>query len=239
MRIQLDFFRARIMAQFNALEDYRAHMEAKIRDSHYSTRSQILTENHSPSDVQSEESIQEWLCLRQQEVDECDRRFKVHFCRILRYSVLMSLYTLIESNLTLIAAEMKTRNHLPLNMMDLQAKNLVERFEKFWTKVGALNWWEDCRWNQLKDIEKLRNCIAHRNGIIRENDGRIKQLLQHGDGIHLVDVSDHLADPDDAGTLEIDEGFCKDGIESMSALLNEVFERAGCFGPDHVLVDSD
>jgi len=227
------------MAQFDALEDYRTHMEAQIQDSHHSTRSQILIENKPPSDVESEESVQEWLCLRQQEVDECDRRFKVHFCRILRFSILMSLYTLVESNLSAIAVEMKARNKLTLDMMDLQAKNLVKRFEKFWTKVAGLSWWGDCRWDQLKNIAELRNCIAHRSGAIRESDGRIKQLLKRGCNIHSVDVNDHLADPDDAGTLEINDVFCQDGIRDMKALLNHIFERAGCFGPDHVLVAPD
>jgi hypothetical protein len=227
------------MAQFNALEDYRAHMEAQIQESPHSTRTQILINSQLPSDAQSEESVQEWLCLRQQEVDECDRRFKVQFCRLLRFSILMSLYTLVESNLSAITGEMKTRKKLPLDMMDLQAKNLVKRFEKFWTKVAGLNWWDDCRWDQLKDIAEVRNCIAHRNGVIRESDGRIRQLLKRECAIQLVDVNDHLADPDDAGTLEVEEGFCKDGIENMKALFCEVFERAGCFGPDHVVLEPD
>jgi len=238
MRIRCDFFRARVMAQFGALEDYCTHMEAQIQEGHRSTRSQILAENQSPSDS-SHESLQEWLCLHEQEVDECDRRFEVHFRRILRFSVLMSAYTLVESNLSLIAAEMKARKKLALDMMDLQAKNLVKRFEKFWTKVAGMDWWVDTRWDSLKDIEELRNCIAHRNGVIRDSDGRIRQLLNRDCGIHLVDVNDKLADPDDAGTLEIEEGFCKNALRDMKGLLNEVFERADCFGPDHVVVEPD
>lgn len=227
------------MAQFIALEDYRAHMEAQIQESHHSSRSQILTENQTQPDASSDESVQEWLCLRQQAVDECDRRFAIDFRRILRFTVLMSVYTLVESNLSLIATEMTKRKTLALDMMDLQAKNLVKRFQKFWTKVAGLPWWRDSGWDLLKDIEELRNCIAHRNGVVGDRDGRIKQLLPRDRGVRVVDVNDRQADPDEAGTLRIEDRFCREGLEQMKILFGEVFERAGCFGPDHVVVERD
>jgi len=239
-RIKFDFFRYHMMSQFAALEEYRAHMEVQIQQSHHSTRAQILAENQPPPDAMTQEAMQEWLYLRDQDIDDCDLRFKIHFPRILRFSMIISIYTLMESNLALIAAKMKTQKDLSLDMVDLQAKNLVKRFEKFWTRVAGLNWWKDPRWDLLKDIEELRNCIAHRNGVARPNDGRIRQLLQqHNSGIRLIDVDNHLVDPDDRGTLQIDERFCQEGLHEMRALLNEIFERAGCFGPDHVVVETD
>jgi hypothetical protein len=226
------------MAQFSALADYIEYVERQIQEGHHSARSQILIENCSPPDT-SDESIQEWLCLRDQQIHECDRRFAVDFRRILRFTVLMSVYTLAESNLSLLATEMTNRKTLALDMMDLQAKDLVRRFEKFWTKVADLAWWSDTRWCLLKDIQELRNCIAHRNGVIGESDGRIKKLVRRNCGVGVLDVNDRLADPDDAGTLEIEERFCRQALEQMKALFEEVFQRAGCFGPDHVVVEPD
>jgi len=226
------------MAQFGALADYIKYMEGQIKEGHHSARTQILIENCSPPDTCGE-SIQEWLCLRDQEIEECDRRFAVDFRRILRFTVLMSVYTLVESNLSLLATEMTNRKTLALGMMDLQAKDLVKRFEKFWTKVANLPWWSDDRWCLLKDIQELRNCIAHRNGVIGKSDGRIKQLLRRNCGVGLVDVNDRLTDPDDAGTLDIEARFCREALEQMKALFEEVFQRAGCFDPDHVVVEPD
>jgi len=226
------------MAQFEALADYIGYVEGQIQKSHHSTRSQILAENKTPPDA-SDESVQEWLAGRQEEINECDRRYAVDFRRILRFTTLMSVYTLVESNLSFLAQEIRKRKCLAIDMMDLQAKNLVKRFEKFWTKVAGLLWWSDPRWDALQDIEQLRNCIAHRNGVVRENDGRIKQLLPCNRGVCLVGMNDVLADPDEAGMLEIEERFCREAVEQMSSLFDEIFNRAGCFGPGRVVMESE
>ena len=238
MRIKCDFFRARVMAQFKALADYIGYVEGQIQESHHSTRSQILADNRAPLD-DSEESVQNWLYESQREIDDCDRRYAVDFRRILRFTVLMSTYTLVESNLALLAQQIRTRKGLALDMNDLRAKILMERFKTFWTKVAGLLWWPDPRWDELQDIQKLRNCIAHGNGFVRKNDGRIKQLLRRNCGVRLVGENNHLADPDEAGTLEIDERFCAEAVEQMASLFDEIFNRAGCFGPDHVVVEPD
>ena len=238
MQIKCDFFRARVMAQFGALAEYIGYVESHIQESHHSTRSQILIANQTPPDT-SEESITEWLCERQNEIDECDRRFAVVFRRIFRFTILMSVFTLVESNLFLLAKEIMKRKGLTRNMEDMQARNLVKQFEKFWTKVAGLSWWSDPRWDALKDIKQLRNCIAHRNGVFRENDDRIKQLLQRDFGVRLVGVNDRLVDPDEAGILEFEERFCRDALEKMTGLFDEIFNRAGCFGPDHIVVEPE
>ena len=238
MRIDCDFFRVRIMAQFRALADYIGYVEGHIQESHHSARTQILTENQTPPDA-SEESLQEWLCLREQEIDECDRRYAVDFRRILRFTLLMSVYTLVESSLSLLAQEITSRNGLARNRKDLKAKNPVKRFEKFWTKVARLPWWADPRWDELKDLRDLRDCIAHQNGVVQDNDrrdNRIRALLRRDCGVRLIEVNDRLADPDEAGTLEIDERFSRQAMEHMTALFDEIFNRAGCFGSEHVVV---
>ena len=234
MLIKCDFFRARVMAQFKALADYIEYVEGQIQESHHSIRSQILIENRTPPDA-SEEAVQEWLCEREQEIDDCDRRYATDFRRILRFTIIMSVYTLAELNLSLIAKEIKNRKRL--SSRKVQAKNPLKRFEQFWTKVAHLQWWPDPRWDALKDIEELRNCIAHQNGVVRENDGPIKQLLCRDCGVRLVGVNDPLADPDEAGTLEIEETFCRQAVQQMRSLFDEIFNQAGCFGPDHIVVE--
>ena len=225
------------MAQFEALADYIRYVEAQIQNTHHSTKNQIHSDNPAPPDT-SDESVQEWLCLRQQDIDECDRRYTVDFRRILRFTALMNVFTLVESNLSLLAQEIAKRNNLALDMEDLQAKGLVKRFSKFWSKVAKLQWWEDPGWNALQDIEQLRNCIAHRNGVVQENERRIQGLLSSNRGVRKVGLNEHLADPDEAGTLEIEERFCREAVEQMTALFRDIFNRAGCFGPDHVRVET-
>lgn len=238
MRIKCDFFRIRIMAQFHALAEYTTYVDGQIQDSHHSTRCQILADNRGPSE-KSDKSVQLWLAERQLEIDECDRRFAVDFRRLLRFTVIVATYTLVESSLLLISQEIAKRMDLSLAVSDLRAKDLVSRFRKFWTKVAGLRWFKDIRWERLRDIQELRNCIAHRNGVIRENDGRIKTLLTHDLGVRLVDANDWLVDPNEAGTLEFEERFCRLVLEEMTGLFVAVFDNARCFGPDHVVVEPE
>lgn len=226
-----DFFRARVMSQFGALADYVGWTEAQIQEGHHSTRAQILRENESPPDA-SEDSVQQCLAERDAEIWACDRQYTIDFRRILRFTTLMSVYTLVESNLFLLTQEIASRNRLMLDMGDMRANDLVERFKKFWTKVAHLPWWPDPNWEALKSIEELRNCIAHRNGVVRDNDGKIRQLLQRDLGVRLVGVDDRLADPAEAGTLDIEERFCREAVGQMVGLFEGIFNRAGCFGTD-------
>ncbi len=239
MRIKFDLFRTRVMARFKALEDYIGFVEVHIQESHDAAVSQVLTENRTPPDS-SDESEREWFCVRQHEIDECNQRYAIDFPRILRFTVLMSIFTLVESNLSLLAQEIMKRKDFALDMEDQQVKNPVKRFKKFWTKVARLpSWWSDPRWGELLDIEELRNCIAHRNGVVEKRDGRITQLLPRGCGVRLVALNDPLADPDEVGTLEIEERYYREAVKQMTALFDEIFNRAGCFGSDHVVVEPE
>jgi hypothetical protein len=57
--------------------------------------------------------------------------------------------------------------------------------------------------------------------------------------VRLVGVNDRLTDPVEAGTLEIEERFCRETVEQMTGLFDEIFNRAGCFGPDHIVVEPE
>ncbi len=172
--IYCDWFRAEIMSQFQALEDYLRHSEAQIQDSHHTMRAQILSERQ-PTDA-SYDDVQEWLSLQHTQLENCNRKFTGVFQQTLRFSVVTSIFSLIESNLSRVAMEICRRLHLNLDLEDLQAKDLVRRFKKFWSKVANLNWWDDPRWDALKDIEALRNCIAHRRGVVKKHEKRIENI---------------------------------------------------------------
>jgi hypothetical protein len=216
MRINCDFFRANVMSHFDSLECYLSHGEAQIREAHHTMRAEILS-NQAPAEI-NEDAREEFLCLRQQELDGCDRRHRLIFRQTLRFSMIMSTFTLVESNLSRVAREIARRKHLPLDMEDLQAKDLVRTFQKFWTKVAGLSWWTDPRWDSLKDLEELRNCIAHRRGELRANEKRIHQLIGRGTGVSVRAANDSLADPEDVGIIVVEEDFCRRAVQDMAGL---------------------
>jgi hypothetical protein len=225
------------MGQFQALREFHVHSEAQLQEAHHTLRSGLVSQLKIPKGA-TEDEVQELLSEHANDIDDCDWRYKFAFARLLRFSTVVMCFTLVESNLSRVANEMSRRRNLTLCLSDLQAKDLVKRFKKFWTRVANLSWWDDdVRWNLLQDVEQLRHCIVHRNGIIRENEKRLPELVRRGTGVRLLGANEHLVDPDDVGTLVVEHSFCRLIIDELTVLFREVFDQAGCFGPEAPIVE--
>ena len=226
------FFRSHVMDQFRALADFIRHSEAQLQESYHTVRSQVVTE--LGTGPQKGEDPEEGIARCNQEIGDVDIRYRHAFTRIMRYSFVTMCFTLFESNLSRIARRIVQQRQLDLNMEDLKAKHLTKRFKKFWTKVVALEWWpeQDSRWTMLQDVEEIRNCITHRYGVVRENEKRIHELVARKVGVRLIDLNDELVDPDDEGSITMDAEFCLHVVKELSALVGEIFDRAGCSGQD-------
>jgi hypothetical protein len=239
MQIKIDFFRVGVMKQFQAITDFHQKMEALIHEGHHLERSRLLIESNlnQPTDPGA---IEEWFCGHQAEIAECDRRSMLVCRQILRYSFLVSLSTLIESNLSRIVKEMVKRKGLNRGMVDQKnsQNSIVDRFKDFWTNVANLPWDDDAMWKNLMDIKETRNCIAHGNGRPRKLDKRVLRLIDKNEGVRLTTQNDPGIDPDEAGLLQIEERFCQTAVNSMIQLFFSIFERAGCFGPEIAIVEN-
>lgn len=237
MALNIDWFRDSVLTDFAILADFVTHSEAQLQESHHTMRSVIGGEFKLPPDL-SVDDEQFLLADHFGDLDDCDRRDKFEFAGMLRFSIILMTFTLVESSLSRIAREITRRKQLDLDLEDLQAKDLVSRFRKFWMKVAKLPWWEDdTNWNLLKDVEQLRNCIAHRNGILRNNEKRVHQLMQRNVGVRLLNSNESL-DSDRPGSVFVEERFCREIIDRFVTLVRQVFDRAGCFGPAQVSVIS-
>jgi len=235
MRINWDFFRVHVMGQFRALKEFHSHSEAQLQESCCTLRT-IGGEVVIPPGADDHE-VQGLLSEHFDEIDEIDQQCRHVRARLLRHSVLVMCFALVESNLSRISGEIVNRKQLPLSLKELQAKDLVKRFQKFWTKVADLSWWDDHdKWNLLKDVEQMRHIIVHRYGVVRENERRRGQILAH-DGVCLLKTNDENIDPDDVGTLVVEDQFCEMAIDSMTSLMREVFDRADCFGPENLVIE--
>lgn len=230
MALHIDWFRNEVMSEFSILTEFITHSEGQLQESHHTIRSVIATQFKIPPGLRVDDE-QFLLAEHFHDIDDCDQRYSLDFACMLRFSLVLMCFTLVESSLSRIAHQIARRKLLDLNLEDLQAKDLVARFRKFWTKVAKLSWWEDeVKWNLLKDVEQLRNCIAHRNGVLRENEKRVHQLIRRDVGVRMLRPND-LLNPDRAGPVFVEERFCREAVASFASLIREVFDRAGCFGP--------
>ena len=232
MYIKWDVFRDHVMTQFRALTDFLSHSEAQLQESHHTARAEIGSGLTIPPGA-SGEDVRELLSQHEYEIQGCDHRYKIAFARMLRFSFVIMCFTLVESNLTRMARRIVKEKQLSRDMEGVRAKNFVERFEKIWTKVAGLTWWQDTsKWDVLKDVGELRHCIVYANGVVRDKDTRVRRMIKDAAGVGIVSPNDALVDPDDVGTVVIEERYCRRIVEELAGLMNEVFERAECFGPE-------
>lgn len=226
------------MGQFRALRDFHHYSEAQLQEGHHTLRSEIASRGVSVPPNSSEQEVQGILSEHWAEIDQCDWQYGVTFSRLLRYAIVVLCFTLIESNLTRIAREIASRRSCNCSLSGKHAKTLVAEFQKTWTSAGLV-WWDDHRWKQVDELRELRHCLVHRHGVPKDDpaeEPNLRQLLQRDAGVRLLSTTDNMVDPDDVGAVVIEHCFCESIIKDLTALVREVFDRAGCFGPEFPVV---
>ncbi|KTD57856.1 hypothetical protein Lsan_2485 [Legionella santicrucis] len=104
--------------------------------------------------------------------------FKKKFPSLLRGASIITVYSIFEYNLKIISDEFFRLAKLNLSFNDLQGHNALERFQRVFrilnnslsydNKRYELNAKIFCNQNcrDIKQIQKIRNCFAHSNGIL-------------------------------------------------------------------------
>ncbi len=147
--------------------------------------------------------------------------FKQLFPRCLRYSFVVFLYSVIETELISFCREFSKRRNLP--DLNLQGKKFsFERCKPFLSKTVGIEIGNVSAWNRLTFLEKVRNCIAHTGGIVE--DSKDKKLLKEAAGAGIgITISE--------GRLDIESTYCKASTDAAIEFFRTAFDRGG-FGPE-------
>ncbi len=239
MHIPLNFFRSHVMGQFRALADFIQHSEAQLQESYHTTRSQVVTE--LGTGPQAGEEPEEWIARYDGEIGDVDIRYRIAFSRIMRFSFVVMCFTMLESSLVRVAMEVVSRKQLTSRWEDRKEKGILKKFEAFWRCLPAPPLRTNSAWQLADEVRALRNCIAHRNGWFcedddneqaRRDDEKVRQVIDRDLGVGVVSADGALVDPDDVGSIGIEERFCPYVVKELTHLITEIFDRAGCFGQD-------
>lgn len=90
------------------------------------------------------------------------------------HSSVVSLYSLLETNLTEISEKIKKDIGLPIGINDLAGQNIIKKARAYMSKLALIDFEKiDKEWILLTNYQKLRNIIVHQNSqLLTENEDR-------------------------------------------------------------------
>jgi hypothetical protein len=241
MHFKIDMFRYVVSSSFDELAEFRDMVEAQMQEAKQLERGRIIAQFKlfTPANHDEEQQI---FGEQSTELEILDRRFAVTYPRISRYSFVTMLFMHVETNLKAVCGEIAKRKKLKYRAPEFRG-TIFDQAKVFLIKEAVLPDFSPAAWQTLTNLQKTRNCIVHCGGRVSDSRDRadIEALTTGGLGLSITPPmfpdltdSDFSVDPDQ-GLLQIEPAFCITILEAVKSLFAEIFEKAGCFGPDHVV----
>lgn len=213
VRIAWDMHRWETEVLFGRLFGYQEMMEERFARMRAVDKARV---DQRPPQL-SEEDFAEW----RDKLLAHEERYNRDFPRNMRYSFVVLLQIIIETRLRAACDEISRRKRLQLTEGNLRG-SAIDRARLFLSKVASLDVSNSQLWQQLTDLQKIRDCVVHANGIVADSrdSTHLRQVVGSKVGVSL----------DPSGALAIDQEYCGAALESARRFFEELFDSAG-FGP--------
>ena len=159
------------------------------------------------------------------ETEIIESKFDFDFPKLLRYSIVTLLHTVVESQLIRLANYLRDRNGLSLQVKDFRGTS-IEQTKLYFNKVVNLNVSNDQAWDELRDLATLRNIIVHRGGVQGADKNRqkaVSTLMQKYKGdLSLLGSSDN---PD--SEIEVSLNLCRRFLNTIDQFFHRLFQASG------------
>lgn len=193
----------------NSIERYKNNVEIALQDD--------KNENQTEHDVQT---ITKYKGFHSSSWN-LDVIFIDFYPNLLRRSSLLSLIGVFEKELNDLCKLYKAVKKYHIDIQDLKGMGL-ERASLYLEKVASIDVCRDSKeWAQIKNIQKIRNIVAHRSGSLLDNSGKADKSLTN-----YINTVDSLEGDDE---IVIKEGFLKHVLSvyaSYFKLLDESIHKA-------------
>ncbi len=108
---------------------------------------------------------------------DLEKIFKEYFPNLQRRSAFLTVWGYFEHELDKLCALYKSEKGLRLDLADLSGQG-VDRSTSYLDKVAGLNVHKTSQeWNQIRNIQKVRNIVAHRDGRLADRSGATDQSV--------------------------------------------------------------
>lgn len=125
--------------------------------------------------------------------------FEKYFPGLQRRSALLTLWSYLEHELDELCLLYESEKGFKLTYLDLSGKG-IDRSTSYLEKVAGLGGLKASRqWKEIKEVQKLRNAIAHRDGKLGADQGTLRaEIIKTTMGLHFMIEEDEIV---------LEEGF--------------------------------
>jgi len=200
------------LRQLDELEDYFQELERKFETDKkkISLRYEEAT-SKSKLDPEEEADLAEYFSEEFQIIEDT-------FLKTFRYSMIVTICSVIEVALNDLCRYIRHLKELPLSLEDLRDDGL-RRAETYLTKVCAIYFSTTAHeWNEIIKLSLIRNCIVHAQGNV--NDTKSPSKIQN-----IIESTRHISLKNDKHII-LEREFIVTSILNSKKLLNEVYDKA-------------
>lgn len=145
------------------------------------------------------------------------RRYSEVFLRILRNSFLVTMHSVLESELAWVCESLRGKKDIPISWTKLRGSPM-ERAKVYISKLGGLDFPTGQSWAQINSYIAIRNCIVHTAGNVRglskEKEKRLRDYCSKEGGISI----------DTDGNLVLSKEFCLQTLSTLEAFFEELYD---------------
>ena len=154
-----------------------------------------------------------------------ESNFDDHFPRLLRYSIVTLLHTVVETQMFRLANYLTRKQGLSLTVNDCRERG-IKRTKLYLNKVMTLNVADDPAWKKLCDLNDLRDIIVHRRGLQgprkHQQDVAKRLIKEYNEGLSLLGPEDS---PE--SEIEVSLDFCRCFLNTIEQFFRRLFQKAG------------
>lgn len=148
--------------------------------------------------------------------------------RYIRTPFLISIFSLFENSTKQLLKYAQDKEGKSLSLKDINDRDLHLKHKKYIKHVLEFDFdFDHGEIDELKNINQLRNCIAHANGNIAATDARTKSLIQR---LELEDKRVEVIDQQ----LDISYEYLVSSLETITSLLESLMSyieaKYNCYG---------
>jgi len=160
MKIIVSFARDLTLAAIDGIEEYYEIIESKLQTAKEEERTRIR-EKIKDMQLDWEDELAEWDIARQ----EHEMTFDMLLPNYFRYSCIVLLYLVVENKLGEICeVAQNIKSNLPASPKPKQG--IIKEYRKYLTEVVGI---AGQQWNAIYDLNKIRNCIVHASGKVKDS----------------------------------------------------------------------
>jgi hypothetical protein len=145
-------------------------------------------------------------------------RLRDAFPNILRYSLFVHSYSLLEHGLIQLADHFQRAQKLELLPRDLRQEG-INRAKTYLKKVAGVKFPDTAAWEEISTLNHIRNIVVHRTGFFPDDDPRNKQIEQ------LISKWSEVLAIDNLRRFEFKAGFPERVIQTFETFFTELFSN--------------